>query len=131
VRRQGRRSRPRCLHGIWHVCVAMWHVSHVYCITKNRRQCWSGSSWLHRSCCFCCSDSALLAPLSLAPFCFPPCRSLEPEEPVAAPGHVLELADLEVRCAALDTLMAAPEQPEAELISTYETRGLRWAALLG
>ncbi len=54
------------------------------------------------------------------------CRALEPEEPVPVPGHVLALADLEVRCALLDALVAAPDTLGPEQLSCHETRGLRW-----
>ncbi len=133
---------------VWQVqcgcCVALMARHRLGCLqpcVQVHGSAAGGAKWPHHRCSTCMaikhriSSAAMLVNhnpcMQPSPATSPhwPCRSLEAEEPVAAPGHVLELADLEVRCAALDALMAAPEQPAAELISTYETRGLRWVML--
>ena len=52
-------------------------------------------------------------------------RDCNPEEPVSMSGYLCEFRDLEVRVAALDSLMRAPSSPDRGSIFNLETKSLR------
>ena len=52
-------------------------------------------------------------------------RGLDPEEPVQSAAYLCEFSDLEIKACLLDDVMMQPDNPEKELMLTYDTRSLR------
>lgn len=59
-------------------------------------------------------------------------RGLNPEEPALSSGYLCQYKDLQIKAVLLDELMAAPEQPDKDMVLNFETKSLRDAReLLG
>eukprot|EP00658_Telonema_sp_P-2_P057526 TRINITY_DN4596_c0_g6_i3.p1 TRINITY_DN4596_c0_g6~~TRINITY_DN4596_c0_g6_i3.p1 ORF type:complete len:1179 (-),score=268.48 TRINITY_DN4596_c0_g6_i3:50-3586(-) len=52
-------------------------------------------------------------------------RGLTPEEPVTSSSYLCHFSDLQVTAVQLDELLQDPEHPSRDLVTEYETRGLR------
>jgi hypothetical protein len=52
-------------------------------------------------------------------------RGMEPEEPVLSSGYLCAFSDLQITAVLLDDMMAAPDQPDKDLMIQFETKALR------